>query len=797
MTHSSSYDPSKNRFTGLEEMDLDLQNPALGAPPRDEDIAMEEADPSSGSNEPLMPASGAAQPTEQARTENIMAGLEAALPDDTVSDTPETTGQKRTSKSPHRAIREKLAKVTDIGAYLKKLGEDLAEKRRAREALAAQEALMAQGPPLPTTATSNAPAQLPTANQPQQLPMLNQPKPTISTIKPVKERFPYRLLDKSQLWQKCAFGQLDKVEDQDQIWLEGTVTSVPIDYQVLLWFDPGKLGYPTLAIRVPVADPPKGKPYQPDGQRIDDTVTLTWDANTVGPTNFLQVQCFEAITFMEWYQEASEESKSLPQVKEAFESDGRDKAMVVSAVLTGATYQDFSKNSSWRVLPRSLQDRLDLVVVTNQIPYFRCRVVERLGILSQCEDPETRELEKMDKISNVLSMEEIGDNSELTWKARQTNMRDVIEAIADVLSFTNRRQPGKKAELVGLTVYRHFQEFQKTRTDFCVLLNKRGGIKFPIMFDTLSHQKDSNLPLGHLTIKFDTRAHQRELDAVAAFCSSTRTPVVRLRQLLMHREVDTENQGNFDVRSDDPKARLFERIMEAASKDLNETQSEVVRKLTDIENGVLAVIGPPGTGKTKVASAAIVAMAEQGRKQVVCAPSNATVDNMLLAVVEEAKKSHKELKLLRSETESREKHTLIYEAMRGRPDSEQAQDDENVQLGLAQFLLKHGEDEVKVAEARAEWERWQRDQSQMRSYAEFNEKVAHIPRELTLQGQIEQKLASDLARAHVEYEREHQLSPTAEIPDVEDQRKYSQYALLSSSRVVARRTRTREQLRQP
>jgi len=63
---------------------------------------------------------------------------------------------------------------------------------------------------------------------------------------------------------------------------------------------------------------------------------------------------------------------------------------------------------------------------------------------------------------------------------------------------------------------------------------------------------------------------------------------------------------------------------------LNESQNKAVQHLLNPKNKTTIIHGPPGTGKTTTIVASILELIKQGKKIIVCAPTNTAVDNVVL-----------------------------------------------------------------------------------------------------------------------------------------------------------------------
>jgi ATP-dependent RNA/DNA helicase IGHMBP2 len=81
--------------------------------------------------------------------------------------------------------------------------------------------------------------------------------------------------------------------------------------------------------------------------------------------------------------------------------------------------------------------------------------------------------------------------------------------------------------------------------------------------------------------------------------------------------------------------KVFDSMREVSLTHLNRSQNKAVSQILKKENPVTIIHGPPGTGKTTTIVAAIKELVEQNKKVVICAPTNAAVDNVCQYLVEE------------------------------------------------------------------------------------------------------------------------------------------------------------------
>jgi len=67
---------------------------------------------------------------------------------------------------------------------------------------------------------------------------------------------------------------------------------------------------------------------------------------------------------------------------------------------------------------------------------------------------------------------------------------------------------------------------------------------------------------------------------------------------------------------------------------LNESQTQCVNSIIDPDNLTTIIHGPPGTGKTTTIVATVLELIKQNKKVVICAPTNAAVDNVALKLID-------------------------------------------------------------------------------------------------------------------------------------------------------------------
>ncbi|KAF4703661.1 hypothetical protein FOZ62_023277 [Perkinsus olseni] len=116
-----------------------------------------------------------------------------------------------------------------------------------------------------------------------------------------------------------------------------------------------------------------------------------------------------------------------------------------------------------------------------------------------------------------------------------------------------------------------------------------------------------------------TTTSERECEALDwVLSNSTLSP---LRDLLITPSVPVLRRHN-NNNSDASNAGV------GASTDLNQAQARAVASAADVSSPITLVQGPPGTGKTKTIVAMVKTLLETTSKLVICAPSNAAVDEL-------------------------------------------------------------------------------------------------------------------------------------------------------------------------
>jgi hypothetical protein len=190
-------------------------------------------------------------------------------------------------------------------------------------------------------------------------------------------------------------------------------------------------------------------------------------------------------------------------------------------------------------------------------------------------------------------------------------------------------EPSKKKsdKWVGNVVLME-EQVNMSKTDFCVMLSvPRGATHNRHVHPNVKALSDASLAVAWLSIKIDTTAAQRDLEAAMKLASPFYEPETLgpIRQAF--RGTPSTRQPvitDLTKRSPDWYDWWASKVAERCQD--NPRQLEVVRRLGNIQDRLLAVVGPPGAGKTKSLADAVIAVVLQRYTQLVVGPSNKSVD---------------------------------------------------------------------------------------------------------------------------------------------------------------------------
>ncbi|KAI4123459.1 MAG: hypothetical protein LQ338_005256 [Usnochroma carphineum] len=355
---------------------------------------------------------------------------------------------------------------------------------------------------------------------------------------------------------------------------------------------------------------------------------------------------------------------------------------------------------------------------------------------------------------------------------------------------------GDNAKIFGSVVQRDASELTATQTDFCILIRPRPWQKVPEYHRKLFFKE--RLPKAEISVHFSTGPLQRELNAVHDFCLSDRLAVVCLRNLLMGGDRSkTRNDPPLDLRYGFPRhddnCAYFESLLDDWRAYLNPGQLKAIESLSCVKNNVVAIEGPPGTGKTMVVSAMLWLLAYTGTCILACAPSNIATDQLALGAFNNWPMDSENYHLLRLEIGSIEKASIIRQLASGETDESQpapmqtlgpVEDDPRIEAAYTEIVAEY---EANPEELSAGLKRlnenvqgYAANYEQVKAFADSSVKKSEIPYAMTMGGNIRRIMAEDQEQAEAEYQAELADTPEADRHKVKlpkDRNPSSQYAI--------------------
>lgn len=220
----------------------------------------------------------------------------------------------------------------------------------------------------------------------------------------------------------------------------------------------------------------------------------------------------------------------------------------------------------------------------------------------------------------------------------------------------------------GVVVHRDSAEHDALGTDFCVQMLKPKGAPMPLniaKYGEHEHIKEGKLWSVWLNANVSQAARKREQKAINAFLQGVEpdSPAATLKAALCGRRfpgddtvvdltggpnIEDSNEAQASRKKNRAKyqSRLKRRRKEMAE---NMRQFEVLEKATCMRGGFQAVVGIPGSGKTRTLTQVGWDLAAVGHKLLLCAPNNDTLDHDARAVYL-AKPKNNNKKFLRLQT---------------------------------------------------------------------------------------------------------------------------------------------------
>ncbi|KAL8807162.1 MAG: hypothetical protein Q9182_000844 [Xanthomendoza sp. 2 TL-2023] len=358
----------------------------------------------------------------------------------------------------------------------------------------------------------------------------------------------------------CAFGDLNSEEP----WLVGNVARSSLNWSTFFIVNASRLGMPSLTLALRVEDS--------TSMGSHETAYFNWYAQAYDHNGNLQVQNFKYQHLDTWLKRANGKSKALvmEKLQQSEKNDPRLIVIVISCRLQLPIFTNFKHSALWNTIPSGLFDkvqgffnesrRLDFLiacrsnnkVMSLQLPLFSRHIEEKLGMLSQYRDPETNRYD-LKFIGNIQKWAEIGAGMYLQTQG------DTLE--------------------MPKTYYFHF----------------------PIQFQVFA----ALVPIREAQLRGDYSTFQAQLTAVNEFCMNraNHLPTTNLHHLLMtggHSNPQKSAMIDLCGDSQDNQENFWSVIQDAKHILKDEDQVHFVETLTSIRHNTLALLGPAGSGKTKV-----------------------------------------------------------------------------------------------------------------------------------------------------------------------------------------------------
>ncbi|KAI4264318.1 MAG: hypothetical protein L6R42_000575 [Xanthoria sp. 1 TBL-2021] len=398
--------------------------------------------------------------------------------------------------------------------------------------------------------------------------------------------FPYA--EKASKRFRCSFGDLDS----ETPWMVGNNDLAFLPWSLSIFIEVGRSGMPNLKLII-----------HADGESLETrtkTASLSWFANAFDHDGALQVEDLHYEMFHEWYDRIHDNLRNLPAIADANTANQRDAIIFIACNLQHPVLSNFKDPAHWNTVPKAVLDRFHGLVAEKQrvsflvsakdlqfrklhLPLFSRHVTEGLGMLSQYTDPKTKEY-SLYNMEDVPTVEQVGNGMYVQGDGKIFEMYKLY-SFAFPLQFK---------VFAALTPIREAQNMG----------NKRG-----------------------------IHRYQAELTAVNDFCNNVfnHAPTANFHHLLMTGgQSSCNDKAILDLCGTDlENIKIFEAAVTAARSILNDDkQVGFIENLRDIRDNTLALLGPAGSGKSRLLGFVAALLSMLGHKVLVCTLGDVLVEKL-------------------------------------------------------------------------------------------------------------------------------------------------------------------------